>query len=192
MHHRLQFANIGYSMSVPTTADPATEIDELLDALMTASRTFVAISAQSIAAVADELDLVQVRILVVIGSRGPCTLGGVAEATGLHVSTASRTCDRMVGLGLVDRAASDADRRNLELTLTPNGEQVLARIMRRRRAALREVAGELSPRKRKRLAAALRDLAAAAGEPSERALWAMGWTTPPTDEDDPESREERA
>jgi len=154
-------------------------LDDALDAVLLASRTLVAISAQSIAAVLDEVDLMQFRVLVVVASRAPCSLGGVAEAVGLHVSTASRTCERMVTAGLLNRTASPADRRNLELTLTPDGEALVGRVLRRRRAALEPVLAALAPRSRRRLTTALREFADAAGEPSDRALWAMGWTTEP-------------
>ena len=154
-------------------------LDEALGAVLTASRTMVAISAQSIGPVLDEIDFMQFRVLVVVASRGPCSLGGVADAVGLHVSTASRTCDRMVAMGLLHRSASAADRRNLELTLTPEGESLVGQVMRRRRAALEPVLRKLGPRRRERLTTALREFADAAGEPSDRALWAMGWTTEP-------------
>ena len=152
---------------------------DLLDLVLASSRGLVAISAQSIASVEDEVDLVQFRILVVIASARSCSLNEVAAAVNLHVSTASRTCDRLVTSGLINRGANDADRRNLDLTLTPAGEALVGRAMRHRRAALAEVLGRLSPRKRQRLAAAMHDLAAAWGEPSDRALWAMGWATAP-------------
>ena len=82
--------------------------DELLDAVLAASRSLVAISALSIATVADRVDVVQLRVLVVIASRGRCTLGELADAADLHVSTASRTCDRLVAQGLLHRAATQA------------------------------------------------------------------------------------
>ncbi len=47
------------------------EDDELLDAVLTASRSLVAISAQSIAAVSEQVDVVQLRVLVVVASQGP-------------------------------------------------------------------------------------------------------------------------
>jgi DNA-binding MarR family transcriptional regulator len=158
------------------------ELDDVLDAALAASRTLVAVSAQSIAPALDRVDVVQFRSLVVIASREPCSLGGLAEAVGLHVSTASRTCDRLVATGLLNRTPSPADRRNLELTLTPAGHELVTGVMRRRRDALRGLLAKLDGRKRRRLASALRDLADAAGEPSERALWAMGWTTEPLEE----------
>jgi DNA-binding MarR family transcriptional regulator len=153
--------------------------DDLLDVVLAASRGLVAISAQSIASVEDDVDLVQFRILVVIASSRACSLNDVAAAVNLHVSTASRTCDRLVGAELVHRGANATDRRNLELTLTHRGEALVGRALRHRRAALADILDRLSPRKQRRLAAAMRDLAVAAGEPSDRALWAMGWTTEP-------------
>jgi DNA-binding MarR family transcriptional regulator len=160
---------------MPTAPD--IEDDELLDAVLTASRSLVAISAQSIAAVAERVDVVQLRVLVVVASRGSCTLGELADAAGLHVSTASRTCDRLVNQKLLYRTSPERDRRTLELRLAPAGADLLAAVSRRRRTAIRPALGRLSARQRKRLATALRDFAEAAGEPSARALWAMGWTT---------------
>jgi DNA-binding MarR family transcriptional regulator len=151
--------------------------DDALNAVLAGSRTLVAISAQSLASVQDQVDVVQFRVLVVLASRGACSLGEIAEAAALHISTASRTCDRMVSAGLLNRAASEADRRHLVLTLTPGGEALVGGVLRRRRAALEPVLDKLSGREQRRLAAAMRDLARAAGEPSDRALWAMGWTT---------------
>jgi DNA-binding MarR family transcriptional regulator len=152
-------------------------LDDVLDSLLVASRCLVAISAESIASVEDQVDLVQFRVLVVVASRGPCSLGEVADAVGLHLSTASRTVDRMTAMGLLHRTARPADRRNLELTLSREGESLVGQVLRRRRAAMERVLSGLSERRARRLAAALRDFAAAAGEPSDRALWAMGWTT---------------
>jgi DNA-binding MarR family transcriptional regulator len=160
------------------TATDAPDDDELLDVVLAASRSLVAISAQSIASVADEVDLVPFRILVVIASREACSLNEIVDAVNLHVSTASRTCERMAAAGLLNRTGSAVDRRNLELTLTHRGRALVGQVMRRRRMALALVLDRLSPRKQRRLAVAMRDLAEAAGEPSDHALWAMGWTTP--------------
>lgn len=153
------------------------EVDELLSVVLAASRILVAISAHSIASVEDTVDLVQFRVLVVIASRAACSLNDVADAVGLHVSTASRTCDRLVARGLVQRDAREADRRTLDLTLTRSGKALVGRALRRRRHELLAVLARLSPQQQRRLAAAMGDLASAAGEPPDRALWAMGWTT---------------
>src|SRR3954468_20830448 len=98
---------------------------ELLDAFLVASRCLVAISAQSMAAVGDQVDVVQLRMLVVVASRSSCTLGELARAAGLHLSTASRTGDRLVAGGLLFRTPRAADRRTLEFTLTADGEELV-------------------------------------------------------------------
>ena len=66
-----------------------------------ACRILVAVAARSISAVEEEADLLQVRALVVIASRGPVSLGELAQAAGLHLTRASRLCDRMVQAGLI-------------------------------------------------------------------------------------------
>src|SRR3954453_3184523 len=145
-------------MTVPEpAADDAAVLDAALDAVLLASRTLVAISAQSIASGLDEVDVMQFRILVVAASQGPCSLGGIAEAVGLHVSTASRACDRLTAVGLLNRSAAANDRRDLELLLTPAGAQ---RPPRRRTGAHpgRRRAG------RERAAASPRGAAAGPGE----------------------------
>src|SRR3954447_10705375 len=145
-------------MSVPEPAqDDADVLDAALDAVLLASRTLVAISAQSIASVLDEVDVMQFRILVVAASRGPCSLGGVAEAVGLHVSTASRTCDRLGAMGVVDPAAPGNDRRNPAPPPPPGGGPGGGGARRPRRAALEPVLGKLTARQQRRLTIALRD-----------------------------------
>src|SRR3954466_9362216 len=131
-------------------------LEDALSAVLAASRTLVAISTESMGHVLDEVDVMQFRVLVVVASRGPCSLGVVAEAVGLHVSTASRACDRLSAMGLLDRSSSPNDRRNLQLTLTPDGEALVGSVLRHRRDALRPVLEKLGPRRNKRLTTALR------------------------------------
>lgn len=147
------------------------------DAVLAACRVLVALSAQSIAAVADVADVAQVRTLVVISSRGPVSLGELAAAANLHITKASRLCDRMVVMGLIHRADDPADRRQLTLTLTPKGERVVRTVMAHRRAVIKPILARLSTQRRAQLVAVLQDFAAAGGEPSDPDLWAMGWTT---------------
>jgi DNA-binding MarR family transcriptional regulator len=151
--------------------------DAEIDEVLAASRILVGISAQSIAAVEEIVDLTQLRVLVIVASRGSASLGVVAEAARLHPSTASRLCDRMVTMGLIDRADDPADRRQLTLTLTARGHQVVQQVMNQRRAAIEPVLARLPKARRAELVSALRDFAAAGDEPSDPHLWAMGWAT---------------
>ena len=153
--------------------------DADIEAVQAACRVLVAISARAIAAVDDVIDLTQFRALVVITSRGSVSLGELAEATGLHLSTASRLCDRLVGRGLLDRADDPANRRQLTLTLTGEGRRLVAEVREQRKLALRPLLARLPSRSRAQLVTSLRGFAAAADEPAEADLWLMGWPTEP-------------
>lgn len=149
--------------------------------MLAACRVLVAVSARSMAAVEDVADLTQVRALVVVASRGSVSLSELAAATSIHLTRASRLCDRMVANGLINRADDPADRRQLTLTLTPAGKQVVRTVMQRRRAAIERILTRMTEHmtmsRRAEMAALLREFAAAGGEPSDSDLWAMGWTT---------------
>jgi hypothetical protein len=58
-----------------------------VEAVVLATRLLVAISAQSVAAVDDVVTLPQLRVLVMVSSRGPLNLGAVAAGLGVHPST---------------------------------------------------------------------------------------------------------
>ncbi len=145
--------------------------------MLAACRVLVALSARSIAAVEDVADVMQVRALVTVASRGSVSLGGLAEGAGLHLSRASRLCDRLVANGLINRADDPANRRQLTLTLTPSGERAVRKVMQRRRDAIDPILAQLPKQRRAELVSALQAFAAAGGEPSDSDLWAMGWTT---------------
>jgi DNA-binding MarR family transcriptional regulator len=147
------------------------------DTVLASCRLLVALSAQSMAAVADVADPTQVRVLVITASRGPVSLGELADAAGLTPSTASRLCDRMVGQGLLDRSDDPNNRRALNLTLTQDGRTVVERIIGHRRAAIQAILNRLPRYRRTELATLLAQFNAAGGDPAEHDLWSMGWTT---------------
>jgi DNA-binding MarR family transcriptional regulator len=148
---------------------------ETVDMVLAACRALVAISAQSIAAVTEIADPVEVRVLVVVCARGTASLREVADGLRMHVSTASRLCDRMVGKKLLERENDPDDRRQLALTASPAGADVVRTVMRRRRAALQRILERMSEDGRGRLAAALDEFGEAAGQAHERDLWSLGW-----------------
>jgi DNA-binding MarR family transcriptional regulator len=155
--------------------------DEEADALLAACRVLVAVSAQSIAAVEDVVDLIEFRALVVVASRGAVSLSELSDAANIHLSRASRLCDRLVTKALINRADDPANRRQLILTLTPNGERVVYEVMQRRREAIQPILDRMSKRltkqRRAEVMLLLQEFATAGGEPSDPDLWAMGWTT---------------
>ena len=151
------------------------DLDAAVDAVLLASRALVAVAARSIAVVESSADVIEVRVLVVLASREAASLREVADALGLHVSTASRLCDRMVARGLLDRRDDPADRRQLELRLTADGTRVLSRMRTERRRDVKRILARMSTPDRDRLAETFDAFSTAAGDASERDLWAIGW-----------------
>ena len=71
--------------------------DEVVDAVLRASRVLVAVAVRSLAEVDDDVTLPQYRALVVLASRGPQRPTELADALAVHPSTITRLCDRLVG-----------------------------------------------------------------------------------------------
>ena len=70
--------------------------EEVVDAVLRASRVLVAVAVRSLAAVDHDVTLPQYRALVVLASRGPQRPSALAEALAVHPSTITRLCDRLV------------------------------------------------------------------------------------------------
>lgn len=149
-----------------------------IDAVLVAARILVAVSAGSVAAVEDRVTLPQLRVLVMIASRGPQHLHSVAEGLGVHPSNATRACDKLVEAHLLHRSGDPADRRrNLTLRLTESGWQLVHTVTENRRAAIAAILAKMRVQHRSSLVAPLRAFAEAAGETPEGQVWALGWTT---------------
>ncbi|MGX4688006.1 MarR family winged helix-turn-helix transcriptional regulator [Streptomyces sp. JNUCC 63] len=131
---------------------------------MAASRLFVAISARALASTADSLTLPQLRALVVLDTRGPVKLVVLAATLGVNPSTALRMVGRLEGLGLADRRANPANRREVALSLTPAGHELVTRVLAHRRAEIRKLVQRLPAEERAALVPALHALTTAAGE----------------------------
>ena len=158
----------------PGTTDPS---DDEIAAVMLAARAIVAITAQSVAALDDQVTLPQLRVLVMIASRGPLNLAAVAHGLDVHSSTATRVCDKLVAAGMLHRSDNPDDRRNLVLELTPDGHRLVDSMNRNRRTAIKDVLGRMPPGRRQGLPPKLRSFAEAAGELPDTDTWALGWTT---------------
>lgn len=151
----------------------------MTDALLTASRVFVAIAAQSVADLLADLTLPQYRVLVVLATKGPQNLGSLATTLEVNPSTASRLCERLVRRRLIRRQTSRTDRREIRLSITGEGRTLYDDVMDRRRTKLRALVKDLDSDTRVNLVAGLRSFAAAySGEQSSRGqAWTMGWET---------------
>src|SRR5690348_15189152 len=80
--------------------EPVTENEEEIDAIMLAVQALVGVAAQSVTEVEDRVTVPQLRVLVLVASRGTMNLNTLAETMGVHPSNASRACDRLVAGGL--------------------------------------------------------------------------------------------
>ncbi|MDT0352428.1 MarR family winged helix-turn-helix transcriptional regulator [Pseudonocardia charpentierae] len=159
---------------------PQAEWADDVEATMLAARALVAISAESVAAVEEVVTPTQLRVLVMVASRGPLNLGAVARGLGVHPSNATRACDRLVLAGLLDRQDDPTDRRNLQLRLTEQGRGVVDEVMDRRRRAIGEVLERMPSLQRVALIPVLTMFAEAAGELPDEHLWSLGWTSATT------------
>ncbi len=158
----------------PEGSEPS---DDDIAAVMVAARAIVAITAQSVAALDDQVTLPQLRVLVMIASRGPLNLAAVAHGLDVHSSNATRVCDKLVTSGLLHRSDNPDDRRNLVLELTTAGRGLVDTMNRGRRAAIKDVLARMTSSRRRGLAPKLYSFAEAAGELPDTGAWALGWTT---------------
>jgi DNA-binding MarR family transcriptional regulator len=136
-----------------------------VDAVMRVTRALVGITAASIADLDDRVTVPQLRVMMMIATRGEMNLATVAAGLGVGAPNASRICDRLLKAGMVDRREDPGDRRHIALTVTPQGRALLERMNRHRRNAIRRALGTMTTRDRNQLVAALEVFADAVGEP---------------------------
>lgn len=152
------------------TAEDATVTEESLsaftDALLTASRLLVAISARSIAQVDEAITIPQFRTLVLLSNRGPINLATLAGLLGVQPSAAGRMVDRLVNAGLIDRLPHPTSRRELLAALTEHGNEVVREVTRQRRVEIARIAERMPLPERHGLVRALTAFTAAGGEPA--------------------------
>ncbi len=153
-------------------ADDST--DSVIDAVLSASRVLVAVAARSLSDIAEEVTLTQYRTLVVLSSRGPQNLVGLAEAVGVTPATATRMCDRLVKKKLIVRESGQDDRRQVRLAPTKKGLKLVGAVTGRRRREIEAILCTIAPGKQTVLVQALSQFAAAAGEVPEQD-WSTGW-----------------
>ncbi|WP_235493292.1 MarR family winged helix-turn-helix transcriptional regulator [Leifsonia sp. Leaf336] len=135
-----------------------------VDAALQAADVMMRVAARSVSEVEDIVTSPQLRVLVMIATRGPQTLGNVATELGVHASNATRTCEKMVRAGLIHRAEDPADRRFVRVALTPAGAELVERVIGHRRTALAEVLAGMEPDERGVAVASFRAFARAAGD----------------------------
>ena len=142
-----------------------------MDALLVASRAMVAIANRSLADIDPDVTLPQSRALVLLASQGPQRIIDIAEDLGVAPSTATRMCDRLGRKGLLRRYRTSTDRREVKVSLTGTGRELVARVTEHRRAELARVVDSIPASAHVHVAAALKALNDAVGEPTENDWW---------------------
>jgi DNA-binding MarR family transcriptional regulator len=154
---------------VAGSAAPAVDAGDI-SALMFASRAVTAAVVRALESVDASVTVPQMRVLVLLWTGEPLNLSAVAEGLGVNSSNASRTCDRLVAAGLVDRGEGPVDRRQVALTLTTQGRSFVERLMARREHELSTIVARMDQVERQRLMTALEPFNRAAGSH----LWPSG------------------
>jgi DNA-binding MarR family transcriptional regulator len=153
----------------------ADDPEQVVAALLTASRLLVAIAAKSLAAVEQTLTLPQYRLLVVLDSRGPSSLAGLAKALEVNASTALRMVERLTTAGMVEKVANPARRSEVQLRLTGAGWQTVRQVTEARRVELSRIVAAMPAEQRVELVNALTAFTEAGGEPAEHLPVLPGW-----------------
>lgn len=144
------------------------DVDEqLVAAVMAVSRALVAVTARTIIAGPYEVTLAQYRALVVLTEHQPRTMAEIAGALGLSPSSCTRLVERIERKGLVRRSPSPESRRQVDLHLEPEGEQLVASVMAERREAIEVLLAGLPESRVASVRRAFTDVAKLAGEPIE-------------------------
>lgn len=151
-------------MSIQDKAAPEDSVDVITDALLTVSRLMIALTAQSMAEVGENITVQQFRSLMVLYKRGSANLSTLAYQMGVQPSAAGRMVDRLVAMGLVERSPHPTSRRELLGSLTPRGHAAVKKINERRRAALAGILAEIPQSTREELVRTLTGFTTAAAE----------------------------
>lgn len=76
-----------------------------------------------------ELSYPQILVMYVLLETGPATMTQVADWLKISHSVATRTVDRLVEKGIVERERGEADRRIVMVKLSPEGSEYAERLI---------------------------------------------------------------
>jgi DNA-binding MarR family transcriptional regulator len=111
----------------------------------------------------------ELRALAALGRHGRLTMSALATLLDTPLSTATRTVDRLVGKGLVERKRAATDRRVLEVGFGRRGRHINDYVDNSRRADAAKLLRGLSASERKELVRLLGRVAAAARDGAAKA-----------------------
>ncbi len=102
-----------------------------------------------------ELSMPQISVMMRLHYHGACGVSEVGAHVGVSNAAASQMVDKLVQLGMLERAEDPHDRRAKQLTLTRKGETLLQKGIEARRRWLEELGSALTTEQQKALVVAL-------------------------------------
>lgn len=147
---------------------------EATEATLRASRALLGIVARSVGDALEHVTLPQFRVLVVLAGSGTMRMGALAARVGAVPSTFSRTIDRMVEGGWVERRESPESRREILVDLSTQGRRLVDQVTDRRRRQVAAVLTSLTPDEQRQIIEALELFSTASGEPTPEDLLTLG------------------
>jgi DNA-binding MarR family transcriptional regulator len=147
--------------SSPAQSPPA---DAVTDAVLTASRLLVGVSARSIAAIDESLTIPQFRMLVVLYTLGPTNPSAVAEIVHVNPPNATRMVRRLISANMVKWCVGPMVRPEAVLELTETGEQAVAAVTMQQHRHIADIVERMPERHRTYLVDALEAFNVAGGE----------------------------
>ena len=85
-------------------------------------------SQETLLKIYKNLTIAEANAIYAIGPDEPKTMKQIAETLGVAVSTPTRTIDRLLRKGFINRTVGEKDRRQLLIELTPKGKELLKDI----------------------------------------------------------------
>ncbi len=144
-------------------ARPAPPIPaEQVEALVAAGGALVRLASQSLTEVDARVSLIQFRALLALSEFGTMRATDLAGRIGAAPASVTRLCDRLVASELIRRVPNPQSRREVLLTATANGRQLVHRVIDRRRRDMGRVLAGLDQAERAIAVVVLRKFAALA------------------------------
>src|SRR5579875_2928591 len=138
----------GAPTGTPAGAGAGPVPTDLLDNLVLTSFTVIALLSRT--AAEHDMSLTQLRMLAILRDRTPA-MAELAAFLGLERSSVSGLIDRAARRGLVQRTASPSDGRAVQVSLTPAGHQLAARVRAEVAGLVAPIISALTPAEQKRL-----------------------------------------
>lgn len=101
----------------------------------------------------------QYKTLLTVADRGECSLGDLARELEVAMSSASQMVERLVGEGLIERQQDTANRRQVIIRLTAEGEDLIARLRQGILEGYRKVLARMTENEQEELVASFETIA---------------------------------